>query len=617
MKEDSLLKKIDGYIYNENFRLAVKELKNILKKESNNVEINEKLGHVYELMDQYDLAIEIFNKVVRLNPQREESYHDLGNMYKMKRLYDRAISDYKKALSINPNRTSSICGVGFCMMKKGEFRKAIEEFENAIKIMPKDIEAYKNLSELYVSLDRYDEVKKIWVKLKELNAIKKDIKVTYFLIKLELLKNHRKELGLAKDLRVVVSDIYKSLNSGRYGKKDLKTILELLKNDFLEEGRYLRGTGDEKLAILKYQSVISLDPCNEEAMNEVYLSEKFLHSSEKPYFCAVSIVFKCMLRCRMCRIWENNVVDELSIESWKGVIDDLAGFMDENRTINFAGGEPLLKDGLIELIEYSNKKGFKPAICTNAWLIDEEMAKRLVDSGLDIVAISLDSLNEKTHDYLRGAEGSYKRAMDAIGYLNKYNKDNKIRVHVQPIISEVNIEDLIDLTHWVNRHEGLGDITFLAIIQPPHTNSDYQEWYTKEEFKELWPKDKGKINAVMDELIRLKMSDKVKSYKIGNQVFQLQAYKEYLANPLEFYKKEVQCNIGTQFINIHTNGDVKLCHYSDIIVGNLTKQRIEDIWNSALTNSVRDKIKVCNKKCHQILNCMKDENPYINKVRNK
>jgi len=323
-----------------------------------------------------------------------------------------------------------------------------------------------------------------------------------------------------------------------------------------------------------------------------------------------------MLRCRMCRIWEDRIPQgqELGIETWRRIIDNLAEFMDEDRSINFAGGEPLLKEGLIDLITYSRKKGFKPAVCTNAWLIDREMARQLVDSGVDIVAISLDSLDEKTHDYLRGAQGSYKKVKEAIEFLTSYNKDNRIRVHIQAIISQVNLEDLIGLTHWVNAHEGLGDITFLALMQPPNTNSDYQEWYKKEEFKLLWPRDKNRVDSIMDELIRLKLSDGPTSYKIGNKVFQLEAYKEYFSDPLGFYKTQVQCNIGTQFVNVHTNGDVKLCHYSETTIGNLSRERIEDIWDSPLANSVRDKVRVCNKKCHQILNCVKEENPYINKT---
>ena len=53
----------------------------------------------------------------------------------------------------------------------------------------------------------------------------------------------------------------------------------------------------------------------------------------------------------------------------------------------------------------------------STYLIDEDMAKRIADSGLNVLAISLESLNPKTHNYLRGKDDVFSRAMKAIEYL--------------------------------------------------------------------------------------------------------------------------------------------------------------------------------------------------------
>lgn len=611
MTPDSRFIEIDAYMRQRQYEPAIGALKKILDTGNDNAEIYERLGNLYNLMDNRDLAMEMFNKAIELNPRREEPYHEAGNIYTDRLSYDKAIPYYEKALQINPGRAVSIDRIGYCMMRMGGHIEAIEKFKEALSLDPEEISAYRDLLEAYLYLERYDDIDRIYRKLKELELIHKDIRVRYLLAKTEIYRNHRAYLEKGEGISSLVLQIYKDMGLEDYAPKDMPSILKLLTEDFLSEGNYLRTKGEEMSAFLRYKSVLDIDPSNEEAREGMYFARKFLHLSERPHFCALSIVFRCMMRCKMCRIWKDKAANELPVEAWKRIIDDLAEFMDENKTINFAGGEPLLKEGLIGLIGYSRRKGFDPAICTNAWLIDEDMAKRLVDSGIDIVAISLDSLNEKTHDYLRGVKGSYKRAMNAIGYLTKHNKDKKIRVHIQPVISEVNLDGLIELTHWVNRHEGIGDITFLAIIQPPNTNSDYQEWYKKREFKMLWPRRKDKTDSVMDGLISLRTNDKIRCYKIGNQTFQLEAYKEYFRDPLGFYKRKVQCNIGTQFVNIHTNGDVKLCHYSDIVIGNVAQDKIQDIWNSGLADSVRGKIKLCDKKCHQILNCMKEENPYL------
>lgn len=607
-------KKIHNYVSEKKYESAMKELKQILAQSPGYLEfyeVYEELGRLYNAMGEEACAIDAFKKSIELNSDRPEPYHELGNLFKMKSMYDEAIYNYKMALEKDPERAVSLSGIGFCMMKKGDNERAIENFKKAIELDPKEIYAYRNLLEIYLSQDKYREIKELYAKIKQLDIMDKDSGIKYLLVKAELFRDYRDSLKGSRDLNRLASGIYKKISMEKYSHEEEEAVLNLLADDFLSEADYLRTRGRDAEAILRYKNALSVEPNNEKARKGLYFTEKYLHASTRPHFCAVSIVFRCMMRCKMCRIWENKETEELSIESWKRIIDDLSEFMDDNRTINFAGGEPLLKEGLMDLIDYAHKRGFKPAICTNGWLIDNDMARRLTDSGIDIVAISLDSLDEKTHDYLRGIEGSYKRVMNAIEYLNRHNIDKKIRVHVQPIISQVNLEGLIELTHWVNRHEGIGDITFLAVIQPPHTNSDYQAWYKKEEFKSLWPQDKRRIDFVMDELIRLKTGDKERSYKIGNQIFQLQAYKEYFSAPSKFYRRKIQCNIGTQFVNIHTNGDVKLCHYSNIIIGNASKERMEDIWYSKTADSVREKIKVCDKKCHQILNCMKDENPYV------
>jgi len=51
-------------------------------------------------------------------------------------------------------------------------------------------------------------------------------------------------------------------------------------------------------------------------------------------------------------------------------------------------------------------------MATNAFLIDREMAKKVSDSGLGTIVISLNSLDEQAHDDLKGIKGSYlKRGM--------------------------------------------------------------------------------------------------------------------------------------------------------------------------------------------------------------
>ncbi len=151
-------------------------------------------------------------------------------------------------------------------------------------------------------------------------------------------------------------------------------------------------------------------------------------------FSCFGISDDCILKCKMCNKWKEDIfikekTEIPSLKDWKNCISSLRGITDDSFQINFGGGEPFLKEGLLELVRFCKSKNFKTNIATNGYLINKEMSKKIADSGLDSLIISLDSLKEETHDYLRGVKGVYQKVMDTIVYLDKYcNLAHKILV---------------------------------------------------------------------------------------------------------------------------------------------------------------------------------------------
>jgi radical SAM protein with 4Fe4S-binding SPASM domain len=101
--------------------------------------------------------------------------------------------------------------------------------------------------------------------------------------------------------------------------------------------------------------------------------------------------------------------DELSRREAENLIDELSGW---GRTILvFSGGEPLLRPDIFHLMRYANDKGVIVALATNGTLIDQNVARRIRESGVDRVSISLDGADEATHDVLRRLPGSFQSAI--------------------------------------------------------------------------------------------------------------------------------------------------------------------------------------------------------------
>jgi radical SAM protein with 4Fe4S-binding SPASM domain len=81
------------------------------------------------------------------------------------------------------------------------------------------------------------------------------------------------------------------------------------------------------------------------------------------------------------------IVDEA--KSWASLID-----------LDFYG-EILLHPEFDRLIKYAKSKGLKTAVSTNVTLLNSENSKKLIDSGLDLITLSLDSINKESFEAIR------------------------------------------------------------------------------------------------------------------------------------------------------------------------------------------------------------------------
>lgn len=322
-----------------------------------------------------------------------------------------------------------------------------------------------------------------------------------------------------------------------------------------------------------------------------------------PTYCCIALSESCFLRCRMCYKWKDDInlrdPAEPTLHQWKNFISSLRKLVKGSFQINFAGGEPLAREETLELIKYAHEQGFDTLLATNAVLVDEEMAKKIADSGLTIANISLDSLKEERHDYIRGSKGVYKKVMRAIELLDKYASN--VNIGMCTVIIDENLDELTDIVRWIQENGKIDGMGFQAVTQPFST-PEAPFWYKNEEYSHLWPKDISKVDKAMDELIEMKRNG---FDKLGNPLSQFYVYKAYFRNPNKFIKKQ-KCHIDTQAINITPTGEIRICFYMESI-GNIKSDDINDVWFSQEAGILRSKIANCEKNCQSMVNCNFDE----------
>ncbi len=101
--------------------------------------------------------------------------------------------------------------------------------------------------------------------------------------------------------------------------------------------------------------------------------------------------------------------EELSTEDWKKIIDKLREICVPQ--ITFTGGEPTMRDDLIELIDHS--RWFVTRLNTNGIKLTKDYCEKLKDASLDSLQITFYSADEDVHNKLVGA-GRFKDTVAGI-----------------------------------------------------------------------------------------------------------------------------------------------------------------------------------------------------------
>ncbi len=295
---------------------------------------------------------------------------------------------------------------------------------------------------------------------------------------------------------------------------------------------------------------------------------------------------KCNSRCIMCDIWKSKENKEESLGQIKKIINEAYSLGVKN--ITFTGGEPFLRKDIFKIINYASKKGLNTTIVTNGTLLNKNLIKQILKSGLNSIYFSIDG-TKAVNDKIRGKEGMFGKAIGNMRNLLEI-KNRKLRVSVISVLMNQNLEDILDLIALVKKMHV--DSFVMQPIHPYESESAFN--ITSDKSNLLIPKSKyKKIDRTIDKLVELK---KENLEFIENSVTYLELARRFLKNEALRFK----CFAGFSFCGIDAKGDVYSCLYQKP-VGNVFDSSLKEIWNSKTYNKKRDKMKSCSKcllLCH-------------------
>jgi radical SAM protein with 4Fe4S-binding SPASM domain len=139
----------------------------------------------------------------------------------------------------------------------------------------------------------------------------------------------------------------------------------------------------------------------------------FSQAPSAPYRMDLALTYRCNDNCSHCYNARPRDFRELSTEEWFAILDQLWEIGVPH--ICFTGGEATLRQDLPELIRHAEQAGQITGLLSNGRrLHDAGYVASLVEAGLDHVQITLESLNEATHDQMVAAPGAWRQTVKGI-----------------------------------------------------------------------------------------------------------------------------------------------------------------------------------------------------------
>jgi radical SAM protein len=130
---------------------------------------------------------------------------------------------------------------------------------------------------------------------------------------------------------------------------------------------------------------------------------------------------------------------ELHTQESENLLDSIAAFGEPLPHVVFTGGDPMMRQDLLELIGYGAALGLEITVTPAATeMLSKHSMAQLKEAGAQSVAFSLDGSVASRHDPLRQVSGCFKRTIQAAKWANEVGLD----LEINTLVSEETLNDL-------------------------------------------------------------------------------------------------------------------------------------------------------------------------------
>ena len=256
----------------------------------------------------------------------------------------------------------------------------------------------------------------------------------------------------------------------------------------------------------------------------------------------LAVTYRCQASCYKCstRTLIEEGRTEMSAEEIVSVSRQVvrAGGI----LIDLTGGEPLLRDDIVTIVEQLQHMPVIVSMATNGYLLNDSLLKSLKKAGLNVIQIGLTSPIAAEHDQELGIAGSFDKVMWAIQQARSLG--------IEVLINTVITRDIL----YSDRMEQLATIarenrSYLSLIMPAQVGGWHDNSNIKLDFRDY-------------ELIKKWLNEK------------------FTTTDTESCYRRGICPAGTEKVYISAYGDLYPCPFIQQKIGNLLENDFVALWKA-------------------------------------
>ncbi len=280
----------------------------------------------------------------------------------------------------------------------------------------------------------------------------------------------------------------------------------------------------------------------------------------------------CNLSCVHCRAaaTQGPYEGELDTETSLRLLDQIAEV--GQAIVILTGGEPLLRPDIFELAAYGTQKGLRMVMAPNGTLIDAVSAKKMAESGIRRISISLDGASKEVHDRFRGVDGAFEGAIRGI----RAARDAGIEFQINTTITQANLDQIPKIQQLA---VDLGAAAHHIFLLVPTGRGKYilDQSITAEQYENT-------LNWFYDQRDKTPLQLKATCAPHYYRILRQRARADGKTVTFETHGLDAVtrgCLGGTGFCFISHRGVVQPCGFLNVPCGDVTRQSFADVWKNS------------------------------------